>query len=283
MIRRDWNPDRQPAAWLLISQVVHAQLAARLAEYWVSPALAPAEARDELLAAIAHHDDGWHAWEEHPAVDPRSGRPRNFTEMPLDQGLTIWQASIARCATIGPLAAYAVSGHFAALLERFDHWRSAGADEQTAGQEFLDQQRQLRAEWLAQWLGEDDGRTEDDARRALGWLQFFDALSLWLCCAERHDPETFELPGGDTIAFSPLSPQRIVVQPWPWLPRRLLLEAAAQSVPRSHYADADALSAAPHEPYTLRWQLLGPATEGHGEPIRAGKNLTTRTNSNYTR
>ena len=114
MIRRDEPADGAPSHWALISQVEHARLAGRLAEPWVDGPFAPLWPRDELLWAIEHHDDGWRQWEACPGVDSRTGRPRNFTEMPAAEALAIWRHSVDAAAAAFPLAGYVVAGHFCA-------------------------------------------------------------------------------------------------------------------------------------------------------------------------
>ena len=96
MIRREeTRPDGQ-SEWVLIGQVDHAALAAALAESWGAEAYAPLVPREALLTAVRHHDDGWPEWERLPALDPATGRPLNFTEMPTADTLDIWRRSIAR-------------------------------------------------------------------------------------------------------------------------------------------------------------------------------------------
>ena len=87
MIRRDVTlPDGRPG-WLRISQVDHARLSAELASRWGGGRFLPVicnphvegenplrGVRDEVLAAIRHHDDGWLSWETAPAIDPTKHR-----------------------------------------------------------------------------------------------------------------------------------------------------------------------------------------------------------------
>ncbi|HUG91584.1 MAG TPA: DUF3891 family protein [Planctomycetaceae bacterium] len=92
MIRREHGRD-----WLLISQIDHARLAGALAEAWNFTGTRFAALRDDLVQAVRQHDEGWAAWEQLPAVDPESGRPRDFTEMPMPEATGIWGRSIAFC------------------------------------------------------------------------------------------------------------------------------------------------------------------------------------------
>ncbi|HET6880029.1 MAG TPA: DUF3891 family protein [Pirellulales bacterium] len=256
MIRRSVGTQR----WTLISQVEHARLSGALAEAWDEDRFAGLP-RDELVAAIAHHDDGWSAWEVSPKVDPKSGRPLDFTETPLPDSLAIWRESIARAEQFGPLAAYMVSGHFSALLERFNsRWKSDSTLERLA-QGFLQEQRSDRERFLDKWRHHDNQEEgQVAAERAVAWLQTFDALSLWLCCAERSEAETFHPPDTESVTFSPNGgPYALEVSPWPFGGQSLEVEAVGRSIIAQRYANSSDLVTSPAEPVTLRWSLR-PAT-----------------------
>jgi hypothetical protein len=252
MIRRLLGTER----WGLISQVEHARLSGALAVAW-EPERFAGLPRDEFIAAIAHHDDGWSAWEVSPKVDPQSGRPLDFTETPLRDSLAIWRESITRAEHYGPLAASMVSGHFSALLERFSsRWKSDAALERLA-HDFLSEQRKARDHLLDKW----QHRSAREAGRALAdhavaWLQMFDAISLWLCCAERTAGEQFNPPDSAGLLMRPNSgPYEIEVSPWPFRGETLDLKAIGRSIAAMRYANSSDLVTAPAEPLTLTWSL----------------------------
>src|SRR4051794_14930642 len=112
MIRRD-DRDR----WLLISQVDHARLAAEVAGAWGNARFARPEPVAWTLPAIAHHDDGWAAWERRPRIDPGTGKPFSFFEMPIADSIDLWRSSIARCAQESDFGGAIVSRHFSHLAE----------------------------------------------------------------------------------------------------------------------------------------------------------------------
>ena len=269
MIRRDWTETDGSRQWLLIDQIKHAGLAGQLAETWRGEAHCSLEPRGEILQAVIHHDDGWALWDSAPGIDANTGMPSNFNEMLLGESLAIWRHSITAAQRWGNLAAYAVAGHFCALLRRFDSWQKSPAKEQLA-RKFLDYYDRQMGVWLAGWQPHD--QTEDPeviAERGVAWLQFFDALSLWFCCAERTSPESFVAPGGTRVTFTPMNGQRVAVDPWPWPQRDLKLGVSGRKVAATGYADAKALADAPHEPVTLAWRLepqirsLGAVNRGH--------------------
>jgi hypothetical protein len=114
MIRREHGRD-----WLLISQVEHARLAGELAEAWNFNGGRMVAVRDELVQAVRQHDEGWAVWELSPTVDPETGRPRDFTEMPMPTATGIWSRSIAYCLEHHPASA------MGPLLYCYREWLSA--------------------------------------------------------------------------------------------------------------------------------------------------------------
>ncbi|HEX3871443.1 MAG TPA: DUF3891 family protein [Pirellulales bacterium] len=270
MIRRTQLIDGREH-WLLIAQIDHAHVAGRIAQAWSN--LWPADASDgdasaliELVEAVFHHDDGWADWDAHPGVDPEKHRPRQFTEMLLDDSLAIWAKSIAVAERIGPLAALTVSGHFSALLRHVNKWQKTYTPDDPKAREFLAAQDRLCAKSLEAWMSEDSRHTPSLAHRAVELLQFFDAVSLWLCCAERHETQRMTTPDGVELILEPttLAPfeQTISVHPWPLQVVELRLIAETEAVPMTAYSDTEASEAIASRPIRLIWRLVpsaGPA------------------------
>ena len=324
MIRREAGEN-----WLLISQVDHAHLAAEMATAWETPALPEP---DGLLPAIRDHDEGWREWERLPDIDPQTGLPRNFTEMPASEAVRIWsrsietcrrgrhsivdsvdafrrflslaglrltheraiiaeevfssweafsaadilerlperddgrkvsKASVSRTLTLmeeahllrkvsrgtyrdvfeqthrigggSTLAGIWVSRHFTFLAERAREHDKAGAP---IWGEFIEEQRHFQSSWAAEI------QKEFGAKRAYAlidqgtrWLQFFDLLSLWLCCGERTETESFETPNNQIVHFTPLKSGEIAVEPYPFSAPALLLNADAKRTSKKIYSD----------------------------------------------
>jgi hypothetical protein len=262
MIRREpAAPDAAGATWILISQVDHAHLAGRLAEHWGAGDVLPLVARDQLLWAIEHHDDGWDEWEQTPDVEPTAGRPRSFTEMRLDEGLEIWGRSIITAAEHDALAGFVVSGHFCALLRRFDAaWKDKPAQTQMAEQ-FLATYDHLREGCLKAWLARSPDHSPELAERALHQLQLFDALSLWFCCCESPEAEAFATPSGPAVLLEMTdlsggrSPQTVTAAPWPLAVEGLNLEIPGRAVPLRRYQGRADLAAVPLQNVQLGWRL----------------------------
>jgi hypothetical protein len=259
MIRREVPATgAAPPQWILIPQIEHARAAAALAEHWGRGDFGPLLPRSELLWAIAHHDDGWRAWDEAPQVDPVRGQPRSFTEMDPVDSLAIWSASIEMARRAGPLEAYLVAGHFCALARRVSPWINDPLGKQHV-QQFLAEHETRMASWLADWKAQNpDDNSSQRAALALGYLQFFDALSLWFCCAPASEPEQVETPGGPVLTLDPLGRERVVLRPWPLGVASLNLEVQCRVLAAGQYATAGELAAAPSQPLRLHWHLQGP-------------------------
>jgi hypothetical protein len=252
MIRRDHIDACRNAGWLLVSQIEHARLAGALARAWRRPLLQlPPDSAEDVLAAIDHHDDGWETWEESPAVDSETCRPVAFDEMPQDQALAIWRESIRRCAALGPLAALTVAGHFCTLLRRF----RAKTEARTQG--FLEDYDARCDRWLVAWKSRNPGEhSPQDARRAVAWLQYFDAMSLWFCCAPAAKAHESLTPTGTAVCYRPAESGTVSVDPWPFADIEIQLTASGDWVPAARYEDAASLEAAPHRSHDLHWRLI---------------------------
>lgn len=274
MIRRDVQlADRSPA-WALISQIEHARISAQLASHCRGRFGAESASliRDEVLVAIAAHDDGWREWEAAPQLDAKVGRPLSFMELAVKEATAIWSKSIDIADEIGPLAAWMVSGHFMRLLEHSEHARF-----DSTAQAWLAEVAPRRDAWFAKWRSYDpDARDAAVADEALEWLWAFDEVSLWFCCrcpvggearrdaagvsaSGRGTPVALNLSGEGARVIS--EPDRGVAHaaPWRFDVESIELEANALLVPARRYDTPQQLLAA-GTPHLLRWRLIAAAS-----------------------
>jgi hypothetical protein len=257
MIRRDVTAADGSPAWMLISQIEHARVAAELAESWDAGHRPLIEPREEFIAAVRRHDDGWLVWETRPEVC--DGRPRDFMEMPLDESLAIWRRSIAVAQTISPSAAVIVGGHFRFLCarthEKHEDRHDWSANVEHLAEEFVAEQDELRREYLASVRPEQRAEADLAVERGLRLLQLFDYMSLWLCCAARTEPQTMTGPDGEAYVFSPQGGGRIAIDPWPFRPTIVFLLINGRRVAVGDYPSSEALEAAPSQEVELRLRL----------------------------
>jgi hypothetical protein len=277
MIRREITTAEGMKLWLLISQVEHARVSGELARNWRE------EFSEDVVNAIAHHDDGWAAWEAAPKLNPELGAPFSFLEMPMPAALVIWDHSIAAAGEHGPLAAYIAAGHFYNLLNNSDN----ATDPLAVA--WLTAKRKLRTGWLDEWVRADPSHTLEYAKRAQQMLLVTDLFSLWLCCDCPGDGaeevnlsqstmklQTDALFGQYNFAVQDFAviesatdgrigglDWTVVVHPYPCT-SPLSLSAECVAGPVKHYATWQDLEAASW-PVRLRWRLLESSSR-NGEP-----------------
>ncbi|MBI84732.1 MAG: hypothetical protein CMJ81_16180 [Planctomycetaceae bacterium] len=251
MIRRELRPKGGSSQWLLVPQVEHASLAWALARAWGLLPFVESTSRNTLVQTIRRHDDGWADWDQQPQVDPQTGKPRAFTEMPLQAAHDIWTRSIDSCRDLGPLAQFLVAAHFIALRRHGDSSASAEAIR------FVDKFERRCQEWLLEWQSlEPTQNTLDAARRALRFLQMFDEMSLWFCCADRNDDKPFQDPDGQTFVYRPVGSSHVTCSPWPFRKSQILLSVTGRVVPRTRYTGSDHLAQMPQQNLSLSWELM---------------------------
>lgn len=255
MIRRD-----APDAWLLISQVEHARIAAEIAEAWGNDQTPSLPRRDEFVAAVRHHDHGWSEWEAAPTRNPATGRPRDFLEMPMPDATAIWTRSIDACANLSPWCGLWVSRHFGRLAEQAHQHRADDGDREAAAT-FLQQQRGRQTDWRRGLTGRHTPELEE---AGFQWLRFFDLFSLWLCCAERTGPETLAVANVPSMQVSPCGPTGVALDPYPLASERLDLSVSTIALPRREYRSdillRTAIASAPHR--VVSWSVSRRGSSG---------------------
>ena len=251
MIRRNVILPGGTSAWLLIAQIEHARVAFEIARDWGASPFVPLCPRTLLFKTILRHDNGWRRWERYPEIDPSTGCPLDFTEMPAQVAQEIWESSIDACSDIGPLAQYLTVAHFLHLRSRGD---SAGTN---IGGCFLTEFRFRSERWLQQWKWCDpESHTDQLALSALRYLQLFDAISLWLCCAEQTESRRFQDPDGQTIELLPTGSRRVIASPWPLTVADLRIDVTGRLVPVRDYQNAADLDSVTYREFSLDWQLV---------------------------
>lgn len=183
-----------------------------------------------------------------------------------------------------PLPGIWVSRHFTWLAGQALEHREDGAEREIL-QSFLQAQEQQREQWTIDALREAAGdELERLVETGYRYVQFFDRLSLWLCCSALPEPLEARLPGGQTFELEASRPagaghagngrtetdassefQRltepvtVTISPWPLSVPRLVLTVPAIQTTRQRYDDADRLQQelAQADPVPLTWEVVG--------------------------
>ena len=152
-----------------VGQPAHAWISGQLARAWARD---PVEPWEEVCLAAEQHDVGMAEWDAAPELNPETGRPYSFMEMPLSTHLRLWRAAPGKLLSQSRYAALLVSMHGTALYEMRDlsKLEPAGAD---AVRAYLAEQRELQERLGA-------GLDAEEVRRNQRLIWLWDFLSLGL-------------------------------------------------------------------------------------------------------
>jgi hypothetical protein len=222
------RPERDDAV-LCIGQASHAWVSGQIARAWADVG----GRREELCLAAEQHDVAWMPWDAAPELDPSTGVPYSFLEMPFDRWEALWAPAPERLAAQSAYAALLVSLHGTRLQEH-----RPGAEGYLAGQARV-QERLIAL----------TGADAAELARHRDLIALWDRLSLALCL--RWDP--YEQDGLRLRRAG----EHHTLDPWPLAVDELELTCEGREL-RGRYdgvrAMRDALAAAPPRPlrFTLR-------------------------------
>lgn len=161
----------------------------------------------------------------------------------------------ARTLTPSAYGALWVSRHFAHLAEGARESRRSAADIVSID-EFLFLQASLQKHWRQQIDAPvSDVSTAEES--GFHWLQTFDRISLWLCCADRSERWDVALPSGNETAFVPQADEAIALGPFPF-GEDVTMSVDGLRLPRQTFRDNEELRAAIREatPQKIEWRLV---------------------------
>jgi len=101
---------------LLITQPDHARLAAEVMSHCA--ALERHPRREQILNAIASHDDGWAVEDARPSIDPATGEVADFIRARTEVRQGVWPRAVAFLAQDDPWAAALVAQHALTVYTR---------------------------------------------------------------------------------------------------------------------------------------------------------------------
>ena len=199
------RPEGQGA--LLITQQAHAWVSGQLARAWGNERFDEPQPHDKVCLAAEQHDLGMASFDMRPDLNPETGLPQSFIEMPLERHLAIWRLAPHRMLVQDRYAALLVSLHGTALYERREPVPAVRA--------FLEEQRALQHE-LADSLEVCDEELARNQR--LIWI--FDSLSLAL------------LLGWDPFEVEDIERRGSTLDPWPFREDSLTLRCDGRRLER---------------------------------------------------
>jgi hypothetical protein len=228
---------KQSEGILCISQSAHAWVSGQIARHWGGgdfPGLS-----EEVCLAAELHDIGFLQWERSPVLNPATGLPYTFMEMPTREHLDIWTTGIQQMLRLGRYPALLVSMHFAFIRRTY----KAGTEaDRKLAQEWLDAQDALQTTLKTSLsndfhygplLGEKAIRRDQQMVSAADWL------SLLLCHGLKEEKSVPDVPavnGTATLQLKPLdlTGSKVSIHPWPFRTDRVSLLVEGRHLLRTY-------------------------------------------------
>jgi hypothetical protein len=248
-----------------IGQPAHAWVSGQLARAWGNERFGEVAPWEEVCLGAEQHDLGMTGWELEPTLNPATGLPHSFIEMPLEAHLRVWSAAPGRMLRQSRYAALLVSMHGAALYGLRDLDAMPPADAQ-AVRDYLAAQRTFQGELLT-------GMRQDPETAAwaepelvhrnqrLVWT--WDFLSLALCLNWWPCPVK-EVPTAEAEVDLELRPAesdggRLTLDPWPFAREFVELRCEGRRLTERFDDEAAMRTALAGAPWvTLRFELIAP-------------------------
>jgi hypothetical protein len=233
---------------MVIRQPDHGVQAGLIAKHWGNENTPPFEPRDELIAAIRHHDDGWIAWEENPSMDPTTGHPRHFYQLSPREHIPLYRRGIILAVERHPVTGLFVSMHGAGLYNgRYGSYHlfepSYDPNEQLLVDEFLEEQRQLQEELISKIENLPTSFRESQVMYTYLLLQVWDRLSLQFTYFMAADGEIAPLPhpdGSSTTLFCRNDGVfSLRLDPYPFDEPQLIFPVEVRYLPDKAYGESE--------------------------------------------
>lgn len=208
--------------YIAISQPSHAWLAGQIARAWGNSEFGSFEPWEEVCLGAEVHDIGWLPWEASPTLNPQTGRPHNFTEVPVKAHTALWSAGVQMALALGHYPALLVSLHGVGIYQQFNNEQASAEAAQTVDR-FIAQQQALQSELLktlrqdARYAAFCQPKIVERNRQI---VRVADRLSLAICMEVKAAFTLENVPtanGKTVLKLEPMdNTSRLVVSPWPF-------------------------------------------------------------------
>lgn len=205
---------------LAIGQPSHAWVSGQLARAWGNQRFGAVEPFEEVCLAAEQHDIGMAVWDLEPTLNPDTGLPHSFIEMPLETHLGLWTAGPRRLLAQSRYATLLASMHGARLYEMRD-LEKLSAPEAEAVTSFLAGQRAFQDELVGSLRTDPAMAAAAEpatVKRNSDLIWSWDFMSLALCldwapCTVRRVPTASEPADLELTAAGPGASG---LDPWPF-------------------------------------------------------------------
>jgi hypothetical protein len=241
-------------AVVAIPQPGHAWLAGQIVRAWGNGDFVQPSPFEEVCLAAEQHDIAWLAWEAAPTLNPATGRPHQFHEVPAARRVEDWRRGVRLAlAAYGRYPALLVSLHADTIYGPLLRPGVLPEEDLAPLRALLDEQhafqRAVRAALAADPRHADAAEPEVVERNRL-LVAVADGLSLAICRGvtdEARHPGAPPRAGMERVGLRLSSrrgdPEDLVLEPWPFGAERVAVVCEGRRL-RGRFADEAALRAA---------------------------------------
>jgi hypothetical protein len=233
---------------ILIGQTDHSRFVGQLASHWGNGEFEAPTPYESVVRAATFHDYGWLRYETSPAIDPDSGEPYAFLQVPMTETqLASYQWALDWMADIDPYAGLIVSMHRTGLWK--GRYRTIAYPAGRYNLTTLSPDVQAFIERNEAWQ-ERQRATLDTKGVAINYrlMQVWDLLGLYFCCQAPYEDHIEAVPTsyadadgeGVRLSMKPAGPNRVEFRPYPFDVRPCRVQLSFKRVARRAYEDVEA-------------------------------------------
>jgi hypothetical protein len=229
---------------LVVGQTDHSRLVGQVAAHWGNADFATPRPYESVVRAATFHDFGWLRYETSPLIDPQSGEPYQFLQVPMtSRQLAAYQWSLDWMADIDSYSGLIVSMHRTGLWKaRYDLIKHPMGYNLKA----LSPEVQQLIEANEAWQKRERAR-HDEAEVWVNYrlMQVWDLLGLYFCCQDPYEDYVEPVPtsyadadgAGVRMAMKPLERRTVAFDPYPFDVRPCHIQLACRRLPAASYPD----------------------------------------------
>jgi hypothetical protein len=242
---------------LAIGQQSHAWISGQLARAWGNDRFPSPDPWEEACLAAEQHDIGFATRDLEPLLNPDTGLPYSFMDMPLPQHLGLWSNAPRRLLPQSRYAALLVSMHGERLYRRRD-LEELSANQAEAVRTYLRDQARFQEALIGSLQPDRDLLAQNSQ---LVWIWDFLSLAVCLDWAPRTAREAPTVDGRVDIEIAPgPRPRTAVIDPWPFRVSVVRVHCEGRRLERRFESQAELQTAFERAPWErLEFEFLVPS------------------------
>jgi len=229
---------------LLIGQTDHSRFVGQLAAHWGNEHFAVPKPYVSMARAATFHDYGWLRYETSPQINPQSGEPYQFLQVPLGTAqLEAYQWSLDWLAGIDRYAGLIINMHRTGLWKNrygtITHPNGYNLRELSAEvRDFI----QTNEDWQEMERAACDS---DELWINYRLMQVWDLLGLYFCCQDPYEdyvepvPTSYSDKTGIRLTMKPAGPGRVTFEPYPFNIRPCRVQLAFKQLSQGSFEDLE--------------------------------------------